>query len=178
MNEPLNFYPHPEWKRLYEALEGEVTYGQLLTYERIKEISGLDIMNPEPKVATRARAQFQRWRREMLVKRQVHFEPVPKQGYRAVEPREQLPCGGNRVKRGWSRFKDAERIIINTRLDLLTDKERTANIEAQVHVQLVLEHAKERHHAITTGKMPPRLPSPMLDRFRSRVEPPPDANKD
>ena len=165
---PSSVYRFPEWKQLYDALFGEILYGELLSYSRIRELADIYILNPDPKKAQRGRAQFQRFAREMLEKRSIHFEAVRKMGYRAVQPNEHVPSGSNRVGRARRRIADAGRILKHTEFSRLSDKERAQNIDALLHVQCIAELMTEHHMPILKGKPTPRLPSPAMDRYQAQ----------
>lgn len=115
MSTSFNVHPHPEWRRLLEALTPELEIGQrrLFGYEELNTLAGIDVRS------SKGRRQFLRFAREALLKYSTHFENVRNQGYRTVEPNEHGGCAVGRVKRARRQMRNAGRIAKNVQWEKL-----------------------------------------------------------
>ena len=157
-----NVVRHPEWKRLYDELAGSLQFDQVIYYIRLSEAAGIDIRSP------RGRQQFHRFAKEVLKMKQMHFENVPRVGYRVVRPEEHAKCASGRVKRARRRIRDGMRIAFNTALDAMSPEARRENANliarlAQIET-IVREQGRDIKRiavAIETNRYD-RLPGPLL----------------
>jgi hypothetical protein len=157
MSEFENIHPHPEWKRLLEAMESNIHGGvrRLYTYEELNAMAGIDLCSQ------RGRQQFHRFAKEALVKYSVHFENVRTEGYRMVNPNEHGNCAVVRVKRASRQMKSAKRIGSNVDYSGMSQAAITIHTDLMTRLSLltqtvsaVLRPLRKIAQAVQDGRLP------------------------
>jgi hypothetical protein len=121
--------PHPEWKRLIEAVLPLVESGKReFPYSELSSLGGVDV------TTQRGRQQFLRFRKEASERFQIWFENVRCLGYRMVAAREHVESSSKRVVRSRRMVGQALRIVTNTKFDELSDAEKSAALSAQAAI--------------------------------------------
>ena len=121
--------PHPEWKRLIEAVLPLVESGKReFPYFELSSLGGVDI------TTQRGRQHFLRFRKEANDKYHIWFENVRGLGYRMVAAREHVEASSKRVVRSRRLVGQALRIVTNTKFDELSNAEKSAALSAQAAI--------------------------------------------
>lgn len=150
-------YRHPEWRRLYDALAPRLVEDLMLPYEELSALAGINIRS------ARGRAQFLRFRDEVLTVQNLYFDNVYNKGYRVVFPKEHITCSFKQLERGRRRIRRAGEILEHTRFDRLTHEQNRVHADAMVRVTRVFDFVTEERVPIRRlEREQKRLPSPAL----------------
>jgi metal-dependent HD superfamily phosphatase/phosphodiesterase len=109
----------PEWKRLLDAVPPLLDKGvKDFTHEELSVLAGVDI------TSNRGRAQFYKFRKELLKLRSVWLENVLKLGYGVIEAKEHPAVAFRRVKHARRKFNQAVAINTFVKHEELTHEQR------------------------------------------------------
>jgi hypothetical protein len=121
--------PYPEWRQLLANIEPLLGSKTEFSYEELKELGGgLDVRT------WRGRAQFYKFRREMLKQRQIWFENVSSFGYTILAASEHPRASLRRVKHARHKINLARALNEFVRLEEMTPEQRA--LQAQTAVLL------------------------------------------
>jgi hypothetical protein len=157
---------YPEWKQLYDEIIQLIDAGKTtFTYEELDKLCGLDTRTG------RGRAQFYRFRRELLKTRQLWMENVSKLGYAIIPPKDHPNAAYRRVNQARRRINTAKAINNNIRIEDLTSEQRLlqAGMAAILHELSKTFHAAGHRFAIAS-KDPSKL-AINLEELTKSIEP-------
>jgi hypothetical protein len=110
---------YPEWKTLYDAVCPLIEAGQRdFDYKILTELAKVDVRSD------RGRSQFYRFRRALLLDKQLWFECVPGHGYSIVPAGDQSAAANKRVSLAKRKVKMAKSIATNVRWEELNGEQR------------------------------------------------------
>lgn len=149
---------HPEWKRLIDSTQELAEPGRFFSFEELSELAGIDIRS------ARGRSQLVKFRRHLLLERELWLENDFNRGYRIVAPSEHNRCAVNQLRRAHRRVRLGAVIVSHTRLGQLTDEQRKANADILARLarmESAITETRKDVRKILTGSEPQRLPSPL-----------------
>jgi DNA-binding transcriptional MocR family regulator len=156
----------PEWKQLYDEIIGLIDQGQRqFSYEELNKMGAIDTRTG------RGRAQFYRFRRELLKTRQLWLENISNYGYGIIESRDHPNAAYRRVNQARRRINTAKAINSNIRIEDLTSEQRLlqAGMAAILHELSKTFHAAGHRFAIAS-KDPSKL-AINLEELTKSIEP-------
>ena len=157
----MSTHPHPEWKRLFESTAPLAEPGRFFSFDELSELAGIDIRSP------RGRQQVIKFRRHLLVERELWLENEFNRGYRIVNPRDHGNCATRQFAKARRRIRLGTAIVSHVRLEELSDEERKANADILVRLARIEATVRETHaeiRKIAANTIQPRLPSPLPDK--------------
>lgn len=163
----MNIHPHPEWRRLLESTEELAVPGRFFSFEELSELAGIDIRT------SRGRSQLVKFRKHLLVERELWLENDLNKGYRIVEAKEHHRCAIGQLRRARRRIRMSAAIVSHTRLADLTDEQRKANADILVRLARIESSVRETQtevRKLVVESEPKRLPSPLLDQIAGKSE--------
>lgn len=130
-------HAHPEWKRLFSEAGQLIASGKTsFTYDELKQLGGVDVQTQ------RGRAQFLRFRKECLTKLCIWLENMRGEGYRVLRPNEHVGSASIRVNRARRMTRTALAIATNTKMEQLTNAEKSSALAAQAAIGTLLLASK------------------------------------
>jgi len=124
---------HPEWKRLFDAMEAVYQAKDRYTYDELEVMAGINIRS------FRGRMQFYKFRDEFLKSHNVWFECDRANGYRIVKAGEHGKYSSVRVKRSARQMRKARDITANVDHSKLSEAQRRGAIMLASYCGAILQ---------------------------------------
>lgn len=109
----MKAYPHPEWRRLRDAIQPLITEQDNFSYADLSKMLGIPL-GPNGLPTPHWRDQFYKFQKYALEHLEVWFENDAKKGYRVTKPSEHPLCAVSRMKRGHRQIEKAHAIATGT----------------------------------------------------------------
>jgi hypothetical protein len=128
--------PLPEWRLIYDGLLESADFGDVITYAQLDEALG--------RTFEVNRGPLYRAREHLGEMRHRWIEPVPRVGYRVIEPREHMAVAQNKKRRARRQFRGMVRVAEFTDLSRLTPGE-LVSFDSQARVNAALYMVAVHH---------------------------------
>ncbi len=126
----------PEWRLIYDRLLEHADYGDVITYAELDEVLGREFEDN--------RSPLYRAREQLGVARSRWIEPVPRVGYRVIEPREHIIVAQNKKRRARTQLRGMVRVAEFTDLSRLSPSD-LATFDSQARVNTMLYMVAVHH---------------------------------